>query len=96
MRLRNDVSVGYNTNTNRNFRLYCKNAGIVTSDKLSVHCLRKAYGTNLAHLGPPVHILKDLKSISFWSYVISLYMQQWLIDDITDVEILLALVWNNI
>ena len=47
-------------NTNRNFTLHCKKAGIVTSDKLCVHCLRKAYGTNLANLGTPVHTLKDL------------------------------------
>jgi len=47
-------------NTNRNFRMNCKRAGIVTSDKLSVHCLRKSYGTNLADLGTPVHTLKAL------------------------------------
>ena len=47
-------------NTNRNFTVHCKNAGIVTSDRLSVHCLRKAYGTNLANLGTPVHTLKDM------------------------------------
>ena len=47
-------------NTNRDFTLHCKKAGIITSDKLSVHCLRKAYGTNLANLGTPVHTLKDL------------------------------------
>ena len=45
-------------NVNRNFRVHCKNAGIVTSDRLSVHCLRKAYGTNLADLGTPVHNVK--------------------------------------
>jgi site-specific recombinase XerD len=47
-------------NTNRNFVVNCKRAGIVTSDKLSVHCLRKGYGTNLADLGTPVHTLKCL------------------------------------
>jgi integrase len=33
---------------------------IVGSDRLSVHCLRKSYGTNLADLGTPVHTLKSL------------------------------------
>jgi integrase len=47
-------------NTNRKFKLYCKKAGIITDDRLSVHCLRKSYGTNLANLGTPVHTLKEL------------------------------------
>ena len=29
-------------------------------DRLSVHCLRKSYGTNLADIGTPVHTLKEL------------------------------------
>ena len=47
-------------NTNRDFVVICKRAGIVSSDRLSVHCLRKSYGTNLADLGTPVHTLKSL------------------------------------
>jgi integrase len=47
-------------NTHRKFSNYCKWAGIKTTDRLSVHCLRKAYGTNLADLGTPVHTLKSL------------------------------------
>ena len=47
-------------NTNRDFVVNCNRAGIVTSDRLSVHCLRKSYGTNLANLGTPVHTLKAL------------------------------------
>ena len=35
-------------------------AGIKTTDRLCVHCLRKGYGTNLADLGTPVHTLKQL------------------------------------
>ena len=60
-------------NTNRDFVVNCKRAGIVSSDRLSVHCLRKSYGTNLADLGTPVHTLKSLMghgniqtSISFY------------------------------
>ena len=47
-------------NTNRKFVLYCKKAGIVSTDKLSVHCLRKSFGQNLADRGVPMHTLKDL------------------------------------
>ena len=47
-------------NTNRDFVVICKRAGVVSSDRLSVHCLRKSYGTNLADLGTPVHTLKAL------------------------------------
>ena len=62
-------------NTNRNFRLYCKKAGIVTSDKLSVHCLRKAYGTNLANLGTPIHTLKDLMGHSSITTTMKFYLK---------------------
>ena len=47
-------------NINRKFKFYCQKAGIITDDKLCVHCLRKSYGTNLANLSTPVHTLKDL------------------------------------
>jgi integrase len=47
-------------NTHRKFNQYCILAGIKTSDRLSVHGLRKAYGTNLANLNTPVHTLKAL------------------------------------
>lgn len=33
---------------------------LVSSDKLSVHFLRKSYVTNLADLGTPVYTLKKL------------------------------------
>ena len=47
-------------NTNRDFVVIRRRAGIVSSDRLSVHCLRKSYGTNPADLGTPVHTLKSL------------------------------------
>ncbi len=62
-------------NTNRNFTLHCKKAGIVTSDKLSVHCLRKSYGTNLADLGTPVHTLKDLMGHSSIATTMKFYIK---------------------
>lgn len=56
----NWVSGTMANNTNRKFRLYFKKAGLVTHERLSVHCLRKGYGTNLANMGTPVHTLKEL------------------------------------
>lgn len=47
-------------NTNARFVSYCRKAGIVTSDRLSVHCLRKSFGQNLADRSVPMHTLKDL------------------------------------
>ncbi len=62
-------------NTNRNFSVHCKNAGIVTSDRLSVHCLRKAYGTNLANLNTPPHTLKDMMGHSSISTSMKFYIK---------------------
>ena len=62
-------------NTNRNFKLHCKKAGIVTSDGLYVHCLRKAYGTNLANLGTPIHTLKDLMGHSSITTTMKFYLK---------------------
>jgi integrase len=56
-RWKNSVMVN---NTNRDFVVLCRRAGIISSDRLSVHCLRKGYGTNLADLNTPVHTLKSL------------------------------------
>jgi len=48
-------------NNLKTFKNYCKNAGIdIISKKVNLHCLRKAYGTNLANLSTPVHTLKEL------------------------------------
>ena len=44
----------------REFQKNCRRAGIITNEKLTIHCLRKSYGTNLANLGTPVHTLKSL------------------------------------
>ena len=45
----------------RDFKLYCKKAGIRTSLKLNIHGLRKSYATNLANSGQvPPHTLQKL------------------------------------
>jgi integrase len=38
-------------NNYRNFQTYCTRAGIKTSDKLCLHCLRKSWACNLAENG---------------------------------------------
>ena len=47
-------------NALRNFKARCRKAGIVTSAKLTIHCLRKSYAQNLADAGTPIHTLKKL------------------------------------
>ena len=44
----------------RYFKKYCKFAGIKTNKKLTLHGLRKGYGTNLANMSTPAHTLKEL------------------------------------
>jgi integrase len=40
-------------NVLRDFKQHCKKAGIITAEKLTVHCLRKSYCQNLANAGIP-------------------------------------------
>ena len=47
-------------NALRQFKHFCKKAGIETNKKLNIHCLRKAYGTNLVKVGTPTNTLRDL------------------------------------
>ena len=44
----------------KTFQRLCKRAGIRTTKKLTLHCLRKAYGTNMANLPTPIQTLKEL------------------------------------
>ena len=62
-------------NTNKDFQLYCSKAGIVTSDRLSVQTLRKAYGTNLANISTPVHTLKELMGHSSITTTMKFYLK---------------------
>ena len=68
----NDVMVN---NTNRDFVVNCRRAGIVSSDRLSVHCLRKSYGTLLADLNTPVHTLKQLMGHSSIETTLKFYIK---------------------
>ena len=68
----NDVMVN---NTNRDFVVNCRRAGIVSSDRLSVHCLRKSYGTLLADMNTPVHTLKQLMGHSSIETTLKFYIK---------------------
>jgi integrase len=47
-------------NRTRDFKVYCKNAGIKTREKLNLHCLRKGWACNLAENGISPKTLCDL------------------------------------
>ena len=48
------------SNALHQFKNYCRKAGINTTKKLNLHCLRKGYGMNLMKLGTPANTLKEL------------------------------------
>lgn len=48
------------SNSRKVFKRFCDKAGIKTAKVLTVHSLRKGYGTNMANLGIPANTLKDL------------------------------------
>jgi len=62
-------------NTNRDFVVNCRRAGIVTTDRLSVHSLRKSYGTLLADMNTPVHTLKQLMGHSSIDTTLKFYIK---------------------
>ena len=63
-----------NNNLLRNFRSCCKRAGIKTHEKLNLHCLRKAYGTNLANVSTTVQTLKELMGHSSIQTTMEFYL----------------------
>ena len=50
----------------KQFKRYCKDAGIKTNDKITQHCLRKSWACNLADNGVPAH---TLMSMGGWSSI---------------------------
>ena len=62
-------------NVLREFKKKCILAGIKTRDKLMVHCLRKAYGCNLANAGTPVQTLKAMMGHSSIQTTMEYYLQ---------------------
>ena len=50
----------YICNTLRDFKVYCRQAGIETNDRLHIHCLRKSWATNLAENGVSQKTLCEL------------------------------------
>lgn len=60
----------------RDFKRYCKQAGIQTTDKLNIHCLRKAFCTNHAvNLGIPSRTLKEIVGHSSSTTTEKFYIQ---------------------
>jgi integrase len=47
-------------NALRNFKKYCRDAGIKTNEKLTLHCLRKSWACNLASCGTAIQTLLKL------------------------------------
>jgi len=58
----------------RTFRTCCEKAGIKTNRRLNLHCLRKAYGTNLANVSTPVQTLKALMGHSSIKTTMEFYL----------------------
>lgn len=48
------------TNARRDFKTYCRLAGLKDDKVLTLHSLRKGFGTNMASLGIPAKTLQDL------------------------------------
>ncbi len=44
----------------REFKRYCKNAGIHTHERITQHCLRKSWACNLANSGVPINTLAKM------------------------------------
>ena len=62
-------------NVLRDFKKHCFLAGIKTNDKLTVHCLRKSYATNLANIGTPAQTLKKLMGHSSIQTTMEFYLR---------------------
>jgi len=58
----------------RTFKTCCEKAGIKTNRRLNLHCLRKAYGTNLANVSTPVQTLKALMGHSSIKTTMEFYL----------------------
>ncbi len=63
------------TNARRNFKQFCKKAGIKTNKVLTLQSLRKGYGTNMARLGVPANTLKDLMGHSSITTTMEFYIK---------------------
>ena len=58
----------------RDFKSYCRKAGIITHKKINLHSLRKGYGSNMAKICPP-HTLKELLGHSSIVTTMEFYVQ---------------------
>jgi len=72
----------------RNFKVYCRNAGIITDEKLTLHCLRKSYAQNLANNNIPIATLKDLMGHSSIRCTEDYYLKASTPNELAAVEVL--------
>ena len=72
----------------RNFKVYCRRAGIQTNEKLTLHCLRKSYAQNLANNNIPIATLKDLMGHSSIRCTEDYYLQSSTPNELAAVEVL--------
>lgn len=76
----------------RNFKGYCRNAGIITDEKLTLHCLRKSYAQNLANNNIPIATLKNLMGHSSIRCTEEYYLKASTPNELAAVEVLNGLV----
>ena len=62
-------------NVLRDFKTHCRQAGIKTNDKLTIHCLRKSYACNLANSNTPVQTLMKLMGHGSIQTTMEYYLQ---------------------
>ena len=62
-------------NVLRDFKVRIRQAGITVTDKVTVHCLRKSWATNLANAGVPPHTLMKMGGWSDIETVLKYYIR---------------------
>ncbi len=59
----------------RQFQRTCKRAGIISTDKLTIHCMRKSWACNLVDASVPIHTLMKLGGWSSMETCQQFYLQ---------------------
>ena len=61
-------------NVLRDFKVRVRDAGIVSTGKVTIHCLRKSWASNLANAGVPPHTLMKMGGWSDMETVLKYYL----------------------
>jgi integrase len=80
----------------RNFKGHCWKAGIITDDKLTIHCLRKSYAQNLANNNIPIATLKNLMGHSSIRCTETYYLKAFTPNELAAVKVLNTLFRTSI